>query len=453
MIGSTQISYSSSESLPATPEIPATLPLQHAADGRLDGSGGLRYRVYAQRDPEDSGITVVAVPLSEVDSDAAPAAARRGARRRRCPAGPGPVGVLRGAARAAAAQPHRGDRRSDRRRRPLATGQPGYDEDRGRTAGTCAERDARSPGAGVRAAQGQRRAPAPVPCRRLARAAHAASVDPRLRRAVSHGRDARRGRDADGDAPHRGRVQAHGRARRGSADAGAPRRGARAEPRSGRPRGAGARRRGGRARDGARARDRAALTRRRGRPRRLAPAAPGARQPAAQRASAHPSRHADRGVGRAGRPQRDRRRARPRRRPARRLPRAAVRPLLARRGRTRAGQGRRRPGAVDRRHRRRRARRSRAARATPTAAARCSRSCCPRRRRRRSLRRRRPRARGPRRPGRNRRRQPTRAPTRARPARPPATPPEITRPRRAFVVRRGQNARKHGGSRLRLLSG
>jgi two-component system OmpR family sensor kinase len=32
------------------------------------GSSGLHYRVYAQRDPDDSGVTVVAVPLSEVDA-------------------------------------------------------------------------------------------------------------------------------------------------------------------------------------------------------------------------------------------------------------------------------------------------------------------------------------------------------------------------------------------------
>jgi two-component system OmpR family sensor kinase len=68
VIGSRQIRYSSSESLPATPEIPTTLPLHTLLTVGSKGSGDLRYRVYAQRDPEDSGITVVAVPLSEVDS-------------------------------------------------------------------------------------------------------------------------------------------------------------------------------------------------------------------------------------------------------------------------------------------------------------------------------------------------------------------------------------------------
>ena len=31
------------------------------------GSSGLRYRAYASRDPEDSGVTIVAVPLRDVD--------------------------------------------------------------------------------------------------------------------------------------------------------------------------------------------------------------------------------------------------------------------------------------------------------------------------------------------------------------------------------------------------
>ena len=30
------------------------------------GSSGLRYRVYVSQDPDDSGLTLVAVPLSEV---------------------------------------------------------------------------------------------------------------------------------------------------------------------------------------------------------------------------------------------------------------------------------------------------------------------------------------------------------------------------------------------------
>ena len=49
----------------------------------------------------------------------------------------------------------------------------------------------------VRRAPGERGPPAPVHRRRLARAAHAAGVDPRLRRAVPHGRRARADEDVE----------------------------------------------------------------------------------------------------------------------------------------------------------------------------------------------------------------------------------------------------------------
>jgi two-component system OmpR family sensor kinase len=68
VLGSRQIKYSASESLPAAPKIPAKLPLQTLLTVGSTGSGGLHYRVYAQRGPEDGAITVAAVPLSEVDS-------------------------------------------------------------------------------------------------------------------------------------------------------------------------------------------------------------------------------------------------------------------------------------------------------------------------------------------------------------------------------------------------
>ena len=68
VLGSRQISYSPSETIPAPPKIPASLPLETLLTVGSSGSSGLRYRVYAHRDPEDSGITVAAVPLSEVDS-------------------------------------------------------------------------------------------------------------------------------------------------------------------------------------------------------------------------------------------------------------------------------------------------------------------------------------------------------------------------------------------------
>jgi two-component system OmpR family sensor kinase len=68
VLGARQFKYSSSESLPSTPKLPAKLPLQTLLTVSSTGSGGLHYRVYAQRDPEDAGVTVAAVPLSEVDS-------------------------------------------------------------------------------------------------------------------------------------------------------------------------------------------------------------------------------------------------------------------------------------------------------------------------------------------------------------------------------------------------
>ena len=68
VIGSKQIGYSATETLPPTPRIPAHVPLGALLTVPSHGSSGLRYRLYAERDPEDRGITIAAVPLSEVDS-------------------------------------------------------------------------------------------------------------------------------------------------------------------------------------------------------------------------------------------------------------------------------------------------------------------------------------------------------------------------------------------------
>jgi two-component system OmpR family sensor kinase len=67
VLGSKQIHYSPSETKLAAPKIPATVPLGKFFTVGSAGSSGLHYRVYAQHDPEDSGVTVVAVPLREVD--------------------------------------------------------------------------------------------------------------------------------------------------------------------------------------------------------------------------------------------------------------------------------------------------------------------------------------------------------------------------------------------------
>jgi two-component system OmpR family sensor kinase len=52
---------------PPAPVIPARVPLNRLITVGSVGSSGLRYRVYASRDVDDASITVVAVPLREVD--------------------------------------------------------------------------------------------------------------------------------------------------------------------------------------------------------------------------------------------------------------------------------------------------------------------------------------------------------------------------------------------------
>jgi two-component system OmpR family sensor kinase len=57
-------SYGQTET--TSPKIPAQVPIGKLFTIDSTGSSGLRYRVYVSRDPEDSGITLVAVPLTEV---------------------------------------------------------------------------------------------------------------------------------------------------------------------------------------------------------------------------------------------------------------------------------------------------------------------------------------------------------------------------------------------------
>jgi two-component system OmpR family sensor kinase len=68
VIGHAQIKYSPTETVPAAPQLPKQLPLGRLLTVGSQGSGGPRYRVYARQDPEDGGVTVAAVPLTEVDS-------------------------------------------------------------------------------------------------------------------------------------------------------------------------------------------------------------------------------------------------------------------------------------------------------------------------------------------------------------------------------------------------
>jgi len=59
--------YSSSEPIPPAPRLPAHIAVGELFTVGASGSSGLHYRVYSRRDPEDSAVTIVAVPLSDVD--------------------------------------------------------------------------------------------------------------------------------------------------------------------------------------------------------------------------------------------------------------------------------------------------------------------------------------------------------------------------------------------------
>jgi len=65
VIGSQTISYG--QTPPPAPAIPAHVPIGRLFTVGSVGSSGLHYRVFVSRDPEDAGLTLVAVPLSEVD--------------------------------------------------------------------------------------------------------------------------------------------------------------------------------------------------------------------------------------------------------------------------------------------------------------------------------------------------------------------------------------------------
>jgi len=63
-IGSTFFSFI--ETRPPRPVIPKHVPVEKVFTVDSAGSSGLHYRVYVSHDPEDSGLTLVAVPLREV---------------------------------------------------------------------------------------------------------------------------------------------------------------------------------------------------------------------------------------------------------------------------------------------------------------------------------------------------------------------------------------------------
>ena len=55
------------QAAPAAPKLPVHVPIDRLFTVASSGSSGLRYRAYATRDPLDGEITVVAVPLSDID--------------------------------------------------------------------------------------------------------------------------------------------------------------------------------------------------------------------------------------------------------------------------------------------------------------------------------------------------------------------------------------------------
>ncbi len=65
VLGHVLITYG--QAAPATPRIPASVPVGKLFTVGSAGSSGLRYRAYASHDPEDTGLTIVAVPLRDVD--------------------------------------------------------------------------------------------------------------------------------------------------------------------------------------------------------------------------------------------------------------------------------------------------------------------------------------------------------------------------------------------------
>ncbi|HUB37085.1 MAG TPA: HAMP domain-containing sensor histidine kinase [Solirubrobacteraceae bacterium] len=66
VLGHVVIGYG--QSAPAAPALPAKVRLGVPFTVGSVGSSGLHYRAYARRDPEDSGVTVAAVPLGDVEA-------------------------------------------------------------------------------------------------------------------------------------------------------------------------------------------------------------------------------------------------------------------------------------------------------------------------------------------------------------------------------------------------
>jgi two-component system OmpR family sensor kinase len=67
VLGHRVIKYSSTEAARLAPNIPRQVPLERLFTVHAVGGSDVHYRVYVQRDPEDVGLTVAAVPLTDLD--------------------------------------------------------------------------------------------------------------------------------------------------------------------------------------------------------------------------------------------------------------------------------------------------------------------------------------------------------------------------------------------------
>ena len=193
---SSRSSLTYGETAPAAPDLPADMPIGERSPSAPTAVEPALPRRAPRRRAERRGTTIAAVPLADVDEQLDELLLVEAARdRRRAAAASAALGLVGRAARAAPARPHRRDRGRDRRRRPARQRvEPADDRTEVGRLGLSLNAMLGQIEEAFAERAGERGAPAPVPRRRLARAAHAAGVDPRLRRAVPDGRRARRRR-------------------------------------------------------------------------------------------------------------------------------------------------------------------------------------------------------------------------------------------------------------------
>ena len=179
------------------PNLPSTLPGSGAtANGPVffnassPGPSPVSYRVVAEGVDVNGvafGTVVVAIPLTEAHQTLRQLLAVEALVTALLLSGLGAGRLVDRPARAAAPRRHGHDGRGDRGGRPQPAGVAGGRCHRGRTARARPQHHAGRDRGGLRRPHRLRGAPAPVPGRRLARIAHAAHVDPRVRRDLRPG--------------------------------------------------------------------------------------------------------------------------------------------------------------------------------------------------------------------------------------------------------------------------